>query len=345
MELAILLASIVLIVASMSGKGLLNKFDISNTLALRGVLAVMIVLAHITQHIMSDLSTPLLVREVALQITGSAIYVVATFFFLSAYGLMASYRSKGEAYLSGFFHKRCQRLLTPFLLVVIVYQIYNIIAGTFDPFAIVVGLTQGDTLHLCPNTWFVLSLLIFYLMFWMVAKATHDIKQIALLLSCLTIIYTIVLFALFYFKGWGLHWFQSNLGFVSGVVICCYERQLRRIIAAHMIAVAMLLIGGLIGLWLFAHIHWVAITIACGVVPLLIYCSISRLHSTHNRVLGFLGKYSYEIYITHGVLIVMFGFVTDPICFSLIVAGMVMPFSIIVNKCSARIQNLFNSSK
>lgn len=342
MELVILIVSLILIAAAIGGKGSVNQFDSANTMSLRGILAVMIVIAHIVQNIDIQRFTPpyhdYVLREAALQITGSAIYVVAMFFCLSAYGLMVSYRIKGEAYLRGFFSKRCQRLLIPLCLVVIVFQIYNGFMGTFNPKAIIEGLINGGTINLCPNTWFVFSIFIFYLMFWAVARTFRNIMKIAVVLTILTVAYTAALFLLFYFKGWGLHWFQSNLGFVAGIWLCCFERHLSRAMNHHMTLITILLICTLTSLWLSVRIHWVAITIACGTVPLLVYCIICRLPSVRNRFLGYLGKYSYEIYITHGVLIVMFSSIQSPILFTLLVIATVMPFSIIVNYISNRIQ-------
>ena len=70
-----------------------NEFGRGKVFPLKGILAVLIVLHHLTYEIKSPLLQPF-------HSWGAPI--VSVFFFISGYGLMTSYKNKGKHYLSGF---------------------------------------------------------------------------------------------------------------------------------------------------------------------------------------------------------------------------------------------------
>ena len=54
-----------------------------------------------------------------------SIIAVGCFFFISGYGLISSYETKGKAYLTGFPLKRWRKLVIPFLFVIVLFQLIN----------------------------------------------------------------------------------------------------------------------------------------------------------------------------------------------------------------------------
>lgn len=79
-------------------------FDVRRTNSLRGVLAILIILHHLSSKIdilflkwFHDFGAP----------------IVSMFFFVSGYGLIKSYLKKGTAYIDGFLAKRLGKILPP----------------------------------------------------------------------------------------------------------------------------------------------------------------------------------------------------------------------------------------
>lgn len=331
------------ILAIQSKKASLNKFDSENTLCLRGFLAIMIVLAHIAQHIDNmDFTPPNSIPwRILYEFRGCAKFVVAEFFFLSAFGLMVSYQKKGDGYLNGFLKKRSMRLFIPLIPVIIIFQTYKFFNGTINLNAILEGLSHGGTQNLCPNIWFVFSIFLFYIWFYLMAKILKNIRFIIGISIIAICLYSFVLYKL----NWGEHWYLSNLGLASGMFLMHYEHKLRAII--HNNKLLMLLLTNIVGMALFiiTHYNGVLLPFAYGLVPLLIYVIVCTLPKTRNSVLVLLGRYSYEIYISHGVLIVMFSFILNPWLFVIIVLLSVVPFSIAINRIALLMNKFINCAK
>ena len=77
----------------------LTPFTMEATLPLRGVLAIGIVIHHISLRVVDAIPGDMWIFP-QFQFWGAPI--VAVFFFLSGYGLMVSLITKGENYLDGF---------------------------------------------------------------------------------------------------------------------------------------------------------------------------------------------------------------------------------------------------
>lgn len=106
-------------IASAGQQGLqLYAFDLRETLPLRGILAVSVFLTHLCPHL--DEASPWL-KDFGNWGPPS----VACFFLLAGYGLAYSVKTKGPAYLDGFFRKRLSRLIWPFAVMAVIYQSYK----------------------------------------------------------------------------------------------------------------------------------------------------------------------------------------------------------------------------
>lgn len=99
---------------------------------LRGIMAVAIVLHHMSEKTHGGIAFP--------QLQHIGYLIVAVFFFLSGYGLTVSYSKKGIAYFRGFWRKRIGYLAVVYLLVTALYWVYFIatgrsitVGGCFDP--------------------------------------------------------------------------------------------------------------------------------------------------------------------------------------------------------------------
>ena len=101
----------------------LTPFTMEATLPLRGVLAMGIVIHHISLRIVDATPDDMWIFS-QFQFWGAPI--VAVFFFLSGYGLMVSLITKGQEYLDGFLKKRLLKIVLPLVLCSIVFEATSI---------------------------------------------------------------------------------------------------------------------------------------------------------------------------------------------------------------------------
>lgn len=229
----------------------------------------------------------------------------------------------------------------PLIPVIVIFQIYKFFNGTININAILEGLSHGGTQNLCPNIWFVFSIFLFYIWFYLMAKILKNIGFIIVISIIAICLYSFALYKL----EWGEHWYLSNLGLVSGMLVMYYEHKLRILILNNKLLI--LLLTNIMGLVLFIITHYNGrlLPIFYGVAPLLIYVVVCTLPKIRNNILVLLGRYSYEIYISHGVLIVMFSFILNPWLFAIIVLLSVIPFSIAINRIALLMNKFINCAK
>lgn len=89
---------------------------------------------------------------------------IASFFAMSGYGLIVSYRNKSD-YLLGFVEKSFTKLYIPYLYALVLFVIYYI---CFD--VSIVDIITNDICALVPASWFIFVLSLFYLFFYVVFK-------------------------------------------------------------------------------------------------------------------------------------------------------------------------------
>lgn len=276
----------------------LYNFNLQRTLPLRAILALLIVIHHIS-YVLEPQHLPVFGEFLA---WGKV--VVGVFFFITGYGLMVSYQRKGDDYLHGFLLHRMRKLLPPFLLVLVGWLSFMTIVSKQNAFLALGDIVNGDTA--LPNSWFVLAVLFFYVFFFIAAKLTRKPLHINLLLWCFSTLYIVVIRC----AGWGSWWYNSIYALNVGFSFAYCEPQLSkwllkksyRIIVCQAIMMVFLTIG------MVAEQRFPACTIGVQIatnclVPLFVVLTVYVLGMMKSCVLDFLGRISYEIYLVHGCVI------------------------------------------
>lgn len=262
----------------------LNK---EKTSVLKGVMAVIIVLHHISLQGI----------EILGQFFSWGAPIVSVFFFISGYGLGVSFFVKGKRYLSDFIkHRIIRNLLLPFILAWALYRIINWGALPDVITEVMELLFTGITL--LPHSWYVYAILLFYMFFYISCKMIG--KYFTVIIAFWVIAYIVICDN----AGFDRCWYISSLAFPTGVFVGKYINSLKEFISTGVryfifVPLSFFLIGLLVYseneiLYMFVYI----------LIPIMItmICIKIKLEELYRfKLVNFLSRISYEIYLCQGI--------------------------------------------
>ncbi len=320
-----------------------------------GFCAVIIVFHHISQDTCASWLNPRFIRH-GLDIFVTAGYpMVAMFFFCSGYGLYKSAKSKPD-FFKRFIPVRIIPILIPTVLTMLVYIFFrywrNIPLDIDSPFAV----NGHETWH--PYIWYVPCIILLYIFFY-IGFGLFKKDSIGILVVTIGIIGYILFCIKFRYGTW---WFNTPHMFLVGILVSKYEDKffesckklyVLRLIGTILLCVVLWFLGdnaGGIYLMVFHHPYDFTYGYRCDLISgifqflyclafMSLYYLISMKLKVGNPVLSFLGKFTLELYLIHGIFIHMFGFfmIKDGIkpvyyienvpLFVLVVLGLSIPIS------------------
>lgn len=263
-----------------------------NIKPIKGLFALVVILHHITQSTTGGV----LIR--IFRYAGDL--AVAVFFFFSGYGLLKSYMEK-EGYREGFLRKRIPTVLVPYLIIVFIYCLLNVVEKT--PYTVKDVLLSFVNGHpVATYSWFVLVLLLFYMCFYILMTVFKK-NYTAIIFS--GIVFCIIWAALCIKMQFGFHWYNSCMNLVFGMAWALWEKTIVRYIQKNywmLLFICLVLFAALYQLrnqafprttrlLMYWGIGCVFVTLA---VMLLMKCRIN------NGILYFMGEISFELYMIHG---------------------------------------------
>lgn len=264
-----------------------GTFSKEQVATLKGVMSVSIVAFHLSCF-----------TDSWLYVFGSwGAPIVSLFYFISGYGLMFSLEKKGSQYLKNFFRNRIIRgILLPFLLVwfinrLLFKEFYS--QDLFDEIAnlIVYGHT---TLNF---SWYIFSILFFYIMFYLTARYRNVVL--------VSFVYTVLYIMVTYLMGYERCWYISALAFPFGILFCRYEKRIHeQWYSAVKYYATVPLCMLLLMLCVISKSEYMFF-IAYVLIPFVVVCACAKLKLS-NKFIEYLGKYSYEIYLCHGMCMMFF---------------------------------------
>lgn len=294
-----------------------NALSKENSNAIRGWGAFEIMLGHIG----------LVTGNVFLFANRKAgILFVGIFFVLSGYGVMYSVKNK-KTYLSTFWKIRLNRLCVPFLLVIILAIIQN---GKWD-----------FNLLFAGGQWYVWELILLYLVFYLSAKSKW-VFEINFAIEILMII-------MFYFIGLDNPWYGSTVCFSLGIAYCIYKDRIKNIssVLRRIGGVILTIILGLSMVGFFMFPNQIVGILFCRNIASVSFCMIIILIleklSLGNKINLFLGKYSYEIFLIHPLIIKEVSkFKCSDYMFCIIVIIATIALAVIIHKICELLSKLLN---
>jgi peptidoglycan/LPS O-acetylase OafA/YrhL len=322
----ILFIAIILITSRKNVKVWPNILTKDQTEQLRGLSIFLVVLGHLWVHVSS-------IRP-AIVLSGEA---VAFFLIISGFGLTISNSAFNQNYKE-FFVKRIKRVMVPywcatFIIIGLDYIILSKILQIKSIVMTFLGLNLSLELqHLDYVRWFVTFLLLWYILFCFSKKATRKNGLLFLFLG------GIALLPLNYYF-WHFGWYQF-LAFPLGCAMGVYQKELVREYERKRLIFIItssfgfcLVIGGKIvfsnqDTWnsiihivpniILSYFNEVS-SIIFSVSLMFLFISIAE-GGFESRLLSWLGKYSYELFLLHGVFLIKYNcFIRSPNSLSVVI--------------------------
>ena len=278
-----------------------DYLSIDTTKQYRGLFSILIVFHHLGQQSQ--------VGYVFDDFVKYGFLAVGFFFFVSGYGMQKSYMSKGEAYRKKFLVKRIPSVLIPYLVVTALYWVVNYMNGkTYSVIEILTDTLHGEPIAL--YSWFIIIILLIYCFYWLLMSVC---KKRYVLFLVLGGIGCMAWTAYCLLMSYGYWWYISTPAFLIGLFWAIYENTIidvikknRWIIPCTWVLTCLLLVcGDQILLLPIPKIHTIRyfVCVMCFLFSVLFF---SMKFIVGNKILSFFGDISLEIYLIHGLFILLY---------------------------------------
>lgn len=289
-------------------------FGISLTSAMRGMWCLVIILVHIPESYQNPIQ----------DMISSFGYIGVTFFFMtSGYGLKLGIISKHEL-THGFWKRRLPKLIIPYIVAILIYLLLSI------------GNNEGINWYIFYSVggW-VLWLIICYLIFWTIYsfKLFGIYKDIAI--SVIIILFSTTMFLVGDDIGFTT-WTTEIYGFIWGILLAnnknkFVEYSLEKWSIKTAISCLLAAAFGImyLKLKLIYFIGSYVLKIVLGIAILMFILMLTSRIYFGNRIVLFIGRISYEVFLCHGIAIKVLEILIPGVQSGLFIA-LVLVFTIVV---------------
>lgn len=263
-----------------------------NTTLILGIMVVFVFFRHFSEQVVvNDFSSQIFIMTEKLM----GQLMVGVFLFYSGYGIMTSYIVKGNKYIQTMPYKRILKVLINFDLAVILFLITNIILGKSYSFGNIVLAFIGYE-SIGNSNWYIFATLVAYIIFYFAFLISKQNYLRGVLISTLLFIIYSVLMDIYKED----FWYSTIFCFVLGMVYAWKKIEVEKWIKCnkHYLASLLLLVGctGIFNVLRYLNVIFYIIA-ACCFCLLIVLVSMKFKLYPGNKVLYFLGKHSFSIYI------------------------------------------------
>ncbi|MBR2384919.1 MAG: acyltransferase [Clostridia bacterium] len=308
----------------------------SQTCALKGLFAVIIVFSHLRGYI----SLPSNIYNDAFSYTINFIgqLMVALFFFYSGFGIMKSYE-KNNDYQKGFIKKRVVKVLVEFDVAVLLYLILSLIIGSYYDWSNYVFCWIGWK-SIGNSNWFVFVILLLYVITYLsffVIKRVKDIKK-PLYLAIITTILSFSAIIVLRFVAEGSWWYDTILCYAFGMWFALikenFDAFIKRGKKEHWGTIAVVTVLFVALYFIAGRINPFAITYnMCACAFCLLITVLTTKVKLDNVILKWLGIHSFAIYVLQRIPMIVLHKVgiANPYVFSIIaiIITMIMAYAFV----------------
>lgn len=304
-----LLLLLLLYGSKLYGKNAWNDdfMSLTQTKAIQGFFAICIMFHHLGQKTCAPwLKEEYIVHGLDFFVPIGYLFV-AVFLFCSGYGLYKSYLTK-ENYLTGFFARRILPLILAFVTTSFFFLYFRMRMGDkitwfAHPFSV-----GGPDLF---NTyaWFIFALMVLYIGFYVAFRFCKKEKFAIAVLGIIILLYML------YCDWWiyGDWWYNTVILFLVGLLFAKYEEKILAeikkrymlyvILAILLTVISFMFSESIINRWGSLMLQMIAATSFVAFVLML-----GMKLKVGNRVLTFIGGFTLELYLVHGLFVQLFGY-------------------------------------
>ena len=277
--------------------------SIATSKSYRGIFAIVVIFHHLAQRT----ETGAFFRN----FTSMGALAVAFFFFLSGYGLQKSYIIKFEKYKNDFLLKRIPTVLIPYVIITAIYWLLHLFLGHFYTVKdVIYRFVIGEPI--AANSWFIINIFFFYIIFWLLM---HICKKHYFMMILGGLIWYF-LYAFFCIEmQYGSHWFVSSHLLVVGMLWATYEQNIVNLFKRKYVEI--ILFFAIFFILHYAlkryisstnelfHILKIILSLCFKAFFVLSALAFFMKIQIGNKILNFLGEISLELYISHGLFIIL----------------------------------------
>ena len=241
--------------------------------------------------------------------------------------MITSLKTQGSAYLEKFVPKHAIKLGIPFISAAVLYVLYFLYAQNnygfkyYDEYSVTLkGVLLAFFEHgytIVVNSWFVIALFVFYLLFFVSFKGTKNLKYGAKTFAFLVIIFTVFMFYLAQYRGWYTAWYMQNFSIIVGILYGLEKDHIDNVLKKHSQIIVCSL--GIILFSLLAAFGVLKYSTDIGgyfnvaeyctlnpIIPICVIIAYSGYNFGLKKFWDFIGDNSYELYLIHGLFYYMF---------------------------------------
>lgn len=262
---------------------------------LRGILAIIILLYHISQKIKEGI--------LLTSLSQFGYLAVSVFYFFSGYGLQKQY-IQSDNYKKSFLQKRLPKIVIPYLIAVVLFWIlYNCILDEKYTFLdVLYSFVSGHPI--VTYSWYIISILAYYIAYWLIMIFSRGKNPLMLLLGCLwQLIYMFVCWRMGYSEWW---YIDSHL-LIVGIAWASYENIILiyfKKYFTYIMPMSILILVVLQRIRIMAVLPGFLQLIVKLIIPIFfmlsIICLLIKIR-IRSRILMWLGGISLNIYILQGL--------------------------------------------
>lgn len=262
------------------------------------------------------------------------LFVVSLFFFISGYGQeFKRERHEGISLtkLPLMIWKQFYPLIIPSVIYISLLFLYQ-------------GMTTDQVIDkvcryglILPYTWFVLTLWILYIIFYVACSLTDKYKYVVVITAVGIVVSTLLM------AHWKMQstYHMCNFAFLGGVIYREMDRQGRFKIEKKWIMLLLFIAYFMLSLIVYIDKPiWnsLCIRLFSFALPMLVAIMVSNIKTKESRIIKFLSKISYELYICQGITFIL---VPQSIKeFVMVYIVLVAIITIVIAFCSKSITNL-----
>ncbi len=301
-----------------------DALSMRTTNSLRGIFILLVMLSHFRSYCSPYKDT--------LDVIGGRIsdelgqLIVVLFLFYSGYGVCEAIQKKGSGYVRSFPKNRFLKTLLHYDLALLPFLAVGFLFYSgFSARKIIGAFLAWDNLG--NSNWYIFAMLVLYAITWLAFSLLGKRKALAAaLVTVLTVVYMLVVS-----KYQGYWWYDTVLCYPLGMWFSLFKTKIIPFVTRNnLIWLAVMLVFA-VGL---RYTHWISRAIGWRVAEAFCFALLvvfgSMKFTVHNRVLEWIGKHTFEIFILQRLpmkLLCKQGLAPHPVLFFAVVLALTLVIS------------------